>query len=111
VDPLSPIANLSAGPGIIFVTNGNVSIQQVSQATSTTRVPAISIFAEQVGLLGPESPDLMDLVHTPGGTTTLDAIIDQLYAAGALPNAPTNPKGTFNPIAGAWRPVTESSPN
>jgi hypothetical protein len=70
------------GPGIIVVSNSLVSIKQFSQAGSYTDVKALSVFAEDVSVMGPETntngqtPE-MHLKYDPTGSI-LDSLIEQL---------------------------------
>jgi len=87
---------------VILVSDGWVKIEQFSHPDESTMLPNLSIFANHLWLTGPSetSGSLMTLGY---GAGVMDPIIDQLMAAGALPNAVSNAPFALRP--GTWRVV------
>lgn len=85
---------------VVLVSDGIVDIEHAGQLGGQSQANNISIFADRVVLAGPSeaSGNLMQLSY---GAGVMDPLIEQLMAAGALPNAVSNQPFALHP--GTWR--------
>lgn len=92
---------------VILVSDDRVVIESSGNPTANTTAPELSVFSNGVFVLGPLAGWAMTLTHD----AAMDAVLDQLYDLGVLPNKQAGQGIAFQPVTGSWREVTASNPS
>lgn len=88
---------------VILVSDGWVRIENFNDQTASSLVPSLSIFSDQIFLMGPYTgTGTMDLNYNP---SIMEPQLDFLMEQGALPNATASGSNPFRLSAGTWHVV------
>jgi hypothetical protein len=94
---------LTSDVPLILVSDGKVRFDSQPVYTVATRVAYLSIYCNRVQIGGPDAPAKMELTHPPSLLpNVLDPIIDELFAAGVLPNVDLGTQSRLSLVAGTW---------
>ena len=69
--------------------------------TLNFRLPYLTVFADQITMMGPRDQDGEMVLSYP--KATMDAVIDNLVSRGALPSAAGSATGSYVMVPGTWR--------